>query len=99
MIADEVLMNKIYYIRGQNVILDRYLSELNDGNTGNLNKAVKRSIKRFTDDFMFQLSDNEFKNLIFQTGTSSWEVEVNDGSGKHGITICDRCRRLLMEDY
>lgn len=40
--------------------------------TGNLNKAVKRNPKRFPKDFMFQLTDEEFKNLIFQNGTSNW---------------------------
>ena len=39
--------------------------------TGNLNKAVKRKADRFPDDFMFQLSNDEF-DLIFQNGTSSW---------------------------
>jgi len=38
--------------------------------TGNLNKAVKRNADRFPDDFMFQLSNDEF-DLIFQNGTSS----------------------------
>jgi hypothetical protein len=40
--------------------------------TGNLNKAVKRNIERFPDDFMFQLTSDELKNLIFQFGRSSW---------------------------
>lgn len=40
--------------------------------TGNLNKAVKRNLKRFPVDFMFQLTENELKNLIFQIGISSW---------------------------
>ncbi|WP_418416829.1 ORF6N domain-containing protein, partial [Alistipes ihumii] len=44
--------------------------------TGNLNKAVKRNIKRFPSDFMFQLPKEEFEkmksDLIFQNGTSSW---------------------------
>ncbi|CAN5134968.1 hypothetical protein BH11BAC5_BH11BAC5_54170 [soil metagenome] len=40
--------------------------------TGNLNKAVKRNLQRFPDDFMFQLTEVEFKSLIFQTGISSW---------------------------
>jgi len=39
--------------------------------TGNLNKAVKRNVDRFPDDFMFQLTNEEF-DLIFQNGTSSW---------------------------
>lgn len=71
-IADEVVMNQIYVIRNQKVMIDKDLSALYGVTTGNLNKAVKRNIKRFPDDFMFQLSDEEFKNLIFQTGTSSW---------------------------
>ncbi|MFT3909525.1 MAG: ORF6N domain-containing protein [Ferruginibacter sp.] len=39
---------------------------------GNLNKAVKRNIKRFPEDFMFQLTKPEFQNLTFQFGISSW---------------------------
>lgn len=72
LIPDEIVMNKIYYIRGQKVMIDSDLAELYDVTTGNLNKAVSRNIKRFPDDFMFQLSNDEFKNLIFQNGTSSW---------------------------
>ena len=71
-IPDELVMNKIYIIRNQKVMLDRDLAELYQVTTSNLNKAVNRNIKRFPDDFMFKLSDEEFKNLIFQTGTSSW---------------------------
>jgi|SRR5690606_5142536 len=71
-IADDVLANKIYEFRGQKVMLDSDLAELYGVTTGNLNKAVKRNIKRFPEDFMFQLSEDEFKNLIFQNGTSSW---------------------------
>jgi len=71
-ILDEVVMKKIYFIRGQKVILDKDLAELYNVTTGNLNKAVKRNLMRFPEDFMFQLTDKEFKNLIFQNGTSSW---------------------------
>jgi len=72
MIPDEVIINKIYVIRGQKVMLDRDLAELYGVTTGNLNKSVKRNLKRFPDDFMFQLSEKEFKNLMFQNGISSW---------------------------
>ncbi len=61
--ADEVIISKIYLIRGQKVMLDRDLAELYDVTTGNLNKAVKRNPKRFPDDFMFQLTEEEFKKL------------------------------------
>jgi ORF6N domain len=71
-VPDEIIMNQIYYIRGQKVMLDKDLAELYDVTTGNLNKAVKRNIKRFPDDFMFQLTNEEYKNLMFQFGTSSW---------------------------
>ncbi len=71
-VADEIIVNKIYYIRKQKIMLDRDLAELYGVTTGNLNKAVKRNLKRFPEDFMFQLTEAEFKNLIFQTGTSSW---------------------------
>src|SRR5258706_3767714 len=71
-IPDEVVMNKIYLIRGQKVMLDKDLAELYGVSTGNLNKAVKRNLKRFPEDFMFQLTEKEFKNLIFQNGTSNW---------------------------
>ena len=57
-------------------MLDRDLAELYCVTTSNLNKAVRRNIKRFPEDFMFQLNQTEFdelrSNLIFQNGTSSW---------------------------
>ena len=71
-ISNEIIENKIYLIRGQKVMLDRDLAELYGVQTGNLNKAVKRNIKRFPDDFMFQLTKEEFTNLKFQIGISSW---------------------------
>lgn len=71
-IADETIMSKIYYIRDQKVMLDKDLAELYQVTTGNLNKAVARNIKRFPSDFMFRLTDEEFKNLLFQNGTASW---------------------------
>ncbi len=71
-IPDEVVMNRIYYIREHKVMLDKDLAELYQVTTGNFNKAVQRNLKRFPDDFMFQLTEQEFKNLIFQNGTSSW---------------------------
>lgn len=71
-LADEILVNKIYVFRDQKVMLDSDLAELYGVTTGNLNKAVKRNLKRFPSDFMFHLTKDEFQNLIFQNGTSSW---------------------------
>ena len=70
--ADEEIISKIYLIRDKKIMLDRDLADLYDVTTGNLNKAVKRNIKRFPVDFMFQLTEAEFTHLIFQTGTSRW---------------------------
>ena len=71
-IPDELISNKIYLIRGCKIMLDKDLAELYGVLTGNLNKAVKRNIKRFPSDFMFQINNEEFKNLKFQFGTASW---------------------------
>ena len=72
----QIIQRKIYEIRGQKVMLDRDLAGLYNVTTSNLNKSVKRNIKRFPDDFMFQLTKEELeelnKNLIFQNGTSNW---------------------------
>ena len=53
-------------------MLDRDLAALYGVSTGNLNKSVKRNKRRFPDDFIFQLSEKEYKNLMFQNGISSW---------------------------
>jgi hypothetical protein len=71
-IALEMIGNKILLIRGQKVMLDKDLAMLYGVKTFNLNKAVKRNIIRFPSDFMFQLSKQEFSNLKFQFGISSW---------------------------
>jgi hypothetical protein len=71
-IPEERIERTILYIRGHKVMLDKDLAELYSITTSNLNKAVSRNIDRFPDDFMFRLSEEEFKNLKFQFGTSSW---------------------------
>jgi hypothetical protein len=89
-IPDEVIINKIHFIRGKKVILDKDLAELYNVTTSNLNKAVKRNLKRFPDDFMFQLTEEEYKNLIFQNGTSSW-----GGSRKMPYTFTEQGVAML----
>ncbi len=58
----QVIQSKIYEIRGQRIMLDRDLAEMYGVETRVLNQAVKRSIERFPDDFMFQLTEEEFQN-------------------------------------
>ncbi len=72
MVPDEIVMHKIYMIRGRNVMLDQDLAELYDVETKRLNEQVKRNISRFPDDFLFQLNKEEFNNLKSQFATSSW---------------------------
>ena len=71
-VPDEVIINKIYFIRGQKVMLDKDLAGLYVVTTGNLNKTVMRNQKRFPDDFMFRLTVDEYRDLIFHFGISSW---------------------------
>ena len=61
---------KILFLRGEKVMLDRDLAELYEVTTFNLNKAVKRNLGRFPEDFMFQLREEEFIALRFQIGMS-----------------------------
>lgn len=68
-IADENLLSKIYFIRGQKVMIDRDLAELYGVFTKNLNLSVKRNNERFPEDFMFQLTREEYSSLRLQIET------------------------------
>lgn len=67
-----IIENKIHEVRGQKIMLDFDLAEMYEVDTKRLKEQVRRNIERFPSDFMFQLSSNEFENLRFQIGTSSW---------------------------
>mgnify|MGYP003305004525 CR=1 FL=1 len=67
-----IIQNKIYEVRGVRVMLDFDLAELYQVETRVLNQAVKRNIKRFPPDFMFQLTKEEYSNMKSQFVTSSW---------------------------
>lgn len=71
-IPKELISAKIHWIREQKVMLDRDLSELYGVETKYLKRQVKRNIERFPEDFMFELTNEEFENLRSQIGTSSW---------------------------
>ena len=72
LVAEQKILNKIYVIRGEKVMLDRDLSEMYGVETKQLKRQVKRNIDRFPKDFMFELTKKEFENLRGQIGTSSW---------------------------
>jgi len=71
-VSEENILEKIYLIRGQKVMLDRDLAEMYGAEVKRLNEAVKRNSTRFPEDFMFQLAQNEWRNLKSQFATSSW---------------------------
>jgi phage regulator Rha-like protein len=71
-VAQEVIEQKIYLIRGQRVMLSMHLAALYEVMPKALIQAVKRNIERFPEDFMLQLTAKEFENLKSQFVTSSW---------------------------
>ena len=69
----QLIQSKIYEIRGYKVMLDFDLAEMYGTETSQLKRAVRRNIDRFEgDDFMFELTNDEFYNLRCQFGISSW---------------------------
>jgi phage regulator Rha-like protein len=70
-IPDEVIVNKIYLLRGQKVMLDRDLAELYDIKPIRLREQVKRNISRFPENFMFRLNEKEAKTMVSQNAIPS----------------------------
>ncbi len=71
-LADEVVMRRIHTVRGHRVMLDSDLAELYQVETRVLNQAVRRNQARFPEDFMFELTNEEWEILKSQIVTSSW---------------------------
>ena len=73
----EEIKQKIYTIRGKQVMLDRDLAELYHCKNGTkaINQAVKRNIERFPERFMFQLNEKEYYNLRSQIGTTKFNIK------------------------
>jgi phage regulator Rha-like protein len=71
LISAEIIERKIYLVRGQKVMLDSDLAELYGVTTKRLNEQVRRNLGRFPEDFMFQLSEDEFESLRSHFATSS----------------------------
>ena len=82
-ISDEEIKNLIYTIRGKQVMLDSDVAMLYHYTTKNINKAVKRNIDRFPEDFCFQLTESEFQNLRFQFGTLNRKVNNGEVTRKY----------------
>ena len=69
-IAENIIVEKVHVIRGVKVMVDKDLAEMYGVETFRLNEAVKRNFSRFPSDFMFQLTQDEFKSLISQNAIS-----------------------------
>ena len=68
----QIIQNRIYEIRGCRVMLDFDLAELYQVSTKALKQAVKRNLRRFPEDFMFEMNSEEWEILRSQIVTSSW---------------------------
>ncbi|MGD9556145.1 MAG: ORF6N domain-containing protein [Mangrovibacterium sp.] len=77
-----VIQSKIYEIRGIRVMLDFDLAAMYEVPTKALKQAVRRNIKRFPDDFMFELTNDEYNHLITNTRSQFVTLENEDGRGK-----------------
>jgi hypothetical protein len=86
------IQNMIYEIRGQKVMLDRELALLYEVEIKRLNESVKRNIKRFPMEFMFQLTDEEWANLRSQFATFSKDTRKYKPYvfTEHGILMLSR---------
>jgi hypothetical protein len=73
MLPDEIIVSKIYFIRGMKVMLDMDLAELYGVETKQLKRAVRRNIEKFPEDFMFEMNKEELHNWRRQFGTSNRE--------------------------
>lgn len=76
-VSNQEIKNLIYTVREKQVMLDSDVAMLYQYETKNINKAVKRNIERFPEDFCFQLTESEFQILRFQIGTSNQSEKMN----------------------
>jgi len=84
------IQNRIYELRGERVMLDFDLAALYEVETRVLNQSVKRNIKRFPKDFMFQLTKSEWENLRSQFVTSGFQTTENQKSKRSQIVILEQ---------
>ena len=84
-VKETKIENMIYEIRGKQVMLDSDLAKLYECKNGtkDINKAAKRNISRFPEDFYFQLTRTEVQSLRFQNGTSSHNKENYHGGNRY----------------
>jgi hypothetical protein len=82
-VQPEAIAEHIYFVRGEKIMLDADLAALYGTETKALKRAVRRNIKRFLPDFMFELTKEEFEILRYQFGTSKTEPEEQRGGTRY----------------
>ncbi len=96
LIPDEIILNKIYFIRGQKVMLDEDLAKLYGVETRRLNEQVKRNAGRFPHDFMFQLSSDEYNCLMSQFAISNDQKTKTRRGGRRKLPYVFTEHGVLM---
>ena len=102
----ELIVRRIYSVRGQKVMLDSDLAELYQVETRTLNQAVRRNLDRFPEDFMFQLSEDEAAALrsqivTLETGRGRYPKYAPNAFTEHGVAMLSsvlRSKRAVEMD-
>ena len=86
-ISEQSIVDRIHIVRGMKIMLDKDLAEMYDVGVKALNQSVKRNVQRFPEDFMFQLSNEEWENLKSQIVTSSSAATPTNWGGTIGAAL------------
>lgn len=88
-VAEQKILNRIYVVRNQKIMLDEDLAAMYRVETKRLNEQVKRNINRFPEDFMLVLTKKEYENLKSQNATSSWggRRKLPNAFTEHGVAM------------
>jgi hypothetical protein len=98
LLPDEVIASRIYLVRGQRVMLDTDLANMYGVKTYRLNEAVKRNLERFPEDFMFQLTKDEWENLTSQFAMSrSWGGRRTPPYANAWATVAETPYRISVD--
>ncbi len=95
-LSDDIVVNKIYFIRNHKVMLDSDLAELYGVETRVLNQSIKRNLERFPEDFMFQLNETEWEILISQFVTSKTILNKDGRGGRRKLPYVFTEHGVLM---
>jgi hypothetical protein len=98
LIPAETIQQRIFIVRGKRVLLDVDLARFYGVGTPELNRAVTRNPDRFPEDFAFQLTRDEARNLMFQFGTSRAEAAESKRNEADPKTVADIARSCLARE-